>query len=62
MQTDEHEHVWGRLSRQGQCTCVQCLLPDPRGLECDTCPAELKPGDSGFDEIYEKSPWWWDIP
>lgn len=55
-----HEHVWERLNRQGPCTCAQCLLPDPRGLECNACAASMKPGDEGFDEMYESAPWWWE--
>lgn len=53
-------HRWERENRQGQCTCGQCLLPDPRGLECADCPARLSPGDPGFDALYEAAPWWFD--
>lgn len=56
----EHVHHWERENRQGQCGCGQCKLPDPRGLECADCPARLSPGDPGFDDLYEASPWWFD--
>lgn len=53
-------HRWERENRQGQCTCAQCLLPDPRGLDCADCPARLNPGDPDFETLYEVAPWWFD--